>query len=136
MTAQDQLEIVKHHYALQAAGDHDAAEQFLTDDFVIEIPSYMPFAGVYRGRGAFRELIPIVVASAGVKDLRCVATTVGDDYAVQIVEFVLDGHDGPPTQVVEVIRFRGGQICEIRPFYFVPTPFIDAAARRAHHEQG
>ncbi len=130
MTPEEQLELVKKHYALNAAGDRAAAEELLTDDFFIEIPPYMPFAGVYRGKGAFRELIPIVVESASVTDMKFVATTVGDGYAVEIVEFTLAGHDGPPAQVAEVISFRGNQICEIRPFYFDPAPFIEAAAQR------
>jgi ketosteroid isomerase-like protein len=130
MNSEQQLELVKKHYALSAAGDLAAAQELLTEDFVITIPSYMPFAGVYRGKGAFRELIPLVVQSVGVTGMKFVATTVGDDHAVELVEFTLAGDDGPPFQVAEVIRFRGNQICEIRPFYFDPAPMIAAAARR------
>ncbi len=130
MTPEEQLELVDKHYALNAAGDHAAAEDLLTEDFFIEIPPYMPFAGVYRGKGAFRELIPIVVQTSSVTDMKFLATTVGDGYAVEIVEFTLTGHEGPPVQVAELIRFRDDRICEIRPFYFDPTPFIEAAARK------
>jgi len=130
VTPEEQLELVKKHYALNAAGDYPAAQELLTDDFFITIPSYMPFAGVYRGKGAFRELIPIVVETVAVTGMEFVATTVGGDYAVEIVEFTLAGDAGPPFQAAEVIRFRGNQICEIRPFYFDPAPMIAAAARR------
>jgi len=128
VTSDEQLELVKQHYALNAAGDYPAAEELLTDDFFITIPSYMPFAGVYRGKGAFRELIPIVAESTAVTGMTLVATTVGDDYAVEIVEFTLAAEPGVPFEVAEVIRFRGHQICEIRPFYFDPRPMIAAAA--------
>jgi ketosteroid isomerase-like protein len=130
MTPQEQLELVEKHYALTAAGDYAAAQELLTDDFSITIPPYMPFAGVYRGKGAFRELVPIVVETLGVTGMKFLATTVGGDYAVKIVEFTLGGYDGPPVQVLELNQFRGNQICEIRPFYFDPAPMIDAAARR------
>jgi ketosteroid isomerase-like protein len=130
MTPEQQLELVKKHYALNGAGDYPAAQELLTDDFFITIPAYMPFGGVYRGKGAFRELIPIVVKMVGVTGLKFVATTVGGDYAVEIVEFTLAGDAGPPFQAAEVIRFRGNQICEIRPYYFDPAPMIAAAARR------
>ena len=130
MTPEEQLALVKKHYSLNTSGDHAAAEELLTDDFSITIPAYMPFGGVYRGKGAFRELIPIVVESAAVTNLKFLATTVGDDYAVELVEFTLADHDGPPPQVAEVVRFRDDKICEIRPFYFDPGPFIEAAARR------
>lgn len=77
MTAEEQRKLVKRHYALSAAGDHEAAQECLTD------------------------------------------------------EFTLAGHDGPPVEVAEVVWFRGNQICEIRPFYFDPEPFIAAAARNS-----
>jgi len=131
MTPEEQLDLVKKHYALNKAGEHEAARELLTDDFSITIPHYMPFAGVYRGKDAFAELIPIVVKSVSVTDLKYVATTVGDDHAVELVEFTIAGHDGGPVEVAEVVWFRGDQICEIRPFYYDPFPFIEAAKRVA-----
>lgn len=129
MTSEEKLELVRKHYALNAAAD-PAARDLLTDDFFITIPAYMPFGGTYRGKGAFVKLIPIVRAMAEPIDLKFIATTIGGDHAVEIVEFTLAGDAGPPTQVAELIRFRGNQICEIRPFYSDPHPFIAAAARR------
>jgi ketosteroid isomerase-like protein len=131
MSPEEQLELVKKHYAFNAAGDYPAAQELLTDDFSITIPDSMPFRGTYQGKGAFQELIPLVVKAVPVERMEPVATTVGDGYAVELVEFTLAGDDGPPFQVAEVIRFRGNQICEIRPFYFDPAPMVDAAARKA-----
>jgi ketosteroid isomerase-like protein len=130
MTPEEQRQLVNKHYSLHAAGDFTAARELLTDDFFISIPSHLPFAGVYRGKDAFRELIPIVVEAVAVTDMKFVATTVGDGCAVEIVEFTLAGHDGPPVQVAELNLFRDNKICEIRPFYSDPTPWIDTAARR------
>jgi ketosteroid isomerase-like protein len=129
MTSEEKLELVKKHYALNGSGDNAAAQELLTDDFFITIPSYMPFGGTYRGKTAFRELIPIVVEAVAVAKLDFIATTVGGDYAVEIVEFTLAG-DPRKTQVAELIRFRGNQICEIRPYYSDPNVFIEATARR------
>lgn len=83
MTPEEQIELVKRHYALNASGDYAAAEDLLT----------------------------------------------GDDHAVEVVEFTFAGDDGVTVQNTEVIRFRGQQICEIRPFYHDPAPWIAAAAR-------
>lgn len=130
MTSDEKLALVRQHYALNQAGDHAAAQALLTDDFLIEIPDYMPFGGTYRGKGAFLELIPAVVNSVAVTGMKFVATTVGGDHAVEIVEFTLADDPAPPTQVAELITFRGHQICEIRPFYADAQRFIDAAARR------
>ncbi len=55
MTPEEQLELVKNFYTLNGAGEYLAARELLTDDFFITIPPYMPFAGVYRGKGAFRN---------------------------------------------------------------------------------
>jgi ketosteroid isomerase-like protein len=129
MTPEEQIDLVKRHYALNASGDYAAAEDLLTDDFFITIPSFLPFAGVYRGKKAFRELIPRVVEALAVAKIKSVATTVGDDYAVEVVEFTFAGDSGATIQNAEVIQFRGQQICEIRPFYHDPAPWIAAAAR-------
>jgi hypothetical protein len=116
---------------MNAAGDQVAAQELLTDDFFITIPPIMPFAGVYRGKGAMQQLIPIVADAVPLAGLDFVATTVGDDHAVEIVEFRLAGDDAEPFYVTEVIKFRGNQICEIRPYYFDPTRMIAAAQRKA-----
>lgn len=131
MKREEQLELVRKHYALNSAGDFAAAGELLTEDFSITIPSSMPFAWTCRGKGAFRELIPIVAQAVPIVRLQPVATTVGDDYAVELVEFTLAGDDGPPFQVAGVFRFQGNHIREIRPFYFEPTPMVDAIARKA-----
>ncbi|MBJ7593647.1 MAG: nuclear transport factor 2 family protein [Candidatus Dormibacteraeota bacterium] len=130
VTPEEQLELVKKHYELNAAGDRPAAEALLTDDFFITIRSSMPFGGVYRGKGAFRELIPMVAETVGLAGIKFVETTVGGDCAVEIVEFTLAGEAGPPVEATEVIRFRGNQICEIRTYYFDPGPMIAAGERR------
>lgn len=130
MNTEEQLELVKKHYALNSAGDLLAAQELLTDDFFITIPPCMPFAGVYRGKSAFRQLIPIVVETVVVAGIKHVATTVGEGYAVDIVEWTLAEDAGSPVQGAELIRFRGNQICEVRPYYFDPSPMIAAAVQR------
>ena len=138
MTPEEQLDLVKRHYALNYSGNHAAARELLTDDFTITIPSYMPFGGTWTGKDAFRDLIPHVRQAIAVKKLDFIATTVGGDYAIELVEFTLDGHDGPPLPVAEMIRFRDGKICEVRPHYYDPFPMIELAKRRmaAHESDG
>lgn len=38
MNHEEQLTLVKQHYALNFAGNHSAARELLTDDFEITIP--------------------------------------------------------------------------------------------------
>ena len=129
MTRDEQHDLVRRHYALNGAGDYDAAADLVTDDFLITIPDYMPFGGTYRGKGAFRVLIPKVREMVAVERLRPVATTFGDDCAVEVVEFTLAG-DASPTEVAELLLFQGDQIREVRPYYSDPGRFLAAAARR------
>ncbi len=128
MTPEEQLALVRRHYALNTAGDHAAARELLTEDFSISIPAYMPFGGEYRGQDAFRTLIPLVAETVGLASVKYLATTVGDDHVVELVEFSLA--DGSTVEATEVVRFRGDRICEIRPYYFDPRPMIAVAARR------
>jgi ketosteroid isomerase-like protein len=129
MTPEERRDLVGRFYSLNAKGERDAAEELLTDDFVITTPSYMPFGGTFRGKGAFRELIPLVASTIPLGKLDFLETTVGEEFAVELVDFTLDGHEGP-LRVAEVIRFRGEQICEITPFYFDPAPWIAAGKRK------
>ena len=130
MTQEEQLDVIRKHYDLNGAGEYKAAAELVTEDFVITIPPYMPFGGVYRGKGAFRELIPLVREAVAIAGIRPVTTTLGPDSAVEIVEFTFAGEDKATTQVAELIRFRGNQICEIRPYYNDPNPFLASAQGR------
>lgn len=129
MTREEKLDLLKRHYALNGAGDYRAARELLTDDFFITIPSSMPFGGTFRGKDAFVELIPRVVGAVVVTGLKFVETTIGDECAIEIVEFTFAGNSAP-TYVAELIRFRGNQICEIQPFYSDAHAFIAAAERK------
>ena len=128
MTHDEQRALVQKHYALNAAGDL-AAQDLLTDDFCLAIPSYLPFGGNYRGKNAFRQAIPAVVDAIGQPGLRHLATTVGGNHAVP-VEFTFSGAEDAPTQVAELFEFRGDKICEIRPFYSDSSAFLAAVQRR------
>ena len=81
------LQIVDDLYAATGAGNFDAAEEMLTDDFVITEADTLPFAGVYRGRTALRELYGKVMGMMDVAALNRVETTSGGDYAVTILSF-------------------------------------------------
>ena len=130
MTPEEQIELVKRHYALNASGDYAAAEDLLTDDFVITIPSFLPFAGVYRGPRALQQLFEIVMASAGVVGLDIHEITAGGDRVVALLDLLLEGT--PPVRVplAETFRVREGKVCEIRPYYYDPTPIVSAVAAR------
>jgi SnoaL-like domain len=120
------LQLVDDLYAATSVGNFDAAEQLLTDDFFITEADTLPFAGVYRGRTALRELYAKVMGMMDVSALNRVQTTSGGDYAVTILSFEFVDPDLAPAHLCERFRFRGGKVCEIRPYYFDPAVIIAA----------
>jgi SnoaL-like domain len=120
------LQLVDDLYAATGVGDFDKAEELLTDDFFITEADTLPFAGVYKGRTALRELYAKVMGMMDVSALNRVQTTTGGDFAVTILSFEFVDHALAPAHLCELFRFCDGMICEIRPYYFDPAPIIAA----------
>jgi ketosteroid isomerase-like protein len=120
------LQLVDDLYAATGVGDFDKAEEYLTDDFFITEADTLPFAGVYRGRTALRDLYGKVMGMMDVSGLNRVETTSGGDYAVTILSFEFVDPKLAPAHLCELFRFRDGKVCEIRPYYFDPAPIIAA----------
>jgi ketosteroid isomerase-like protein len=132
MTAPQILQFVDDLYAITAAGDWDKAAALVTEDFFITEADSLPMAGVYRGRHALRDLFSQVMGMMDVAGLDRVETTVGGDYAICILSFRFVDPTLAPAHLCELYRFRDDKLCEIRPYYFDPTPIIAAcAAKRA-----
>jgi ketosteroid isomerase-like protein len=128
----ERLALVNTLYALTGGGDWAAAEAHLTDDFFATEADHLPFAGTYAGKGGLRALFEKVMGMADVVDMQVHETTVGEDYAVTLVDLVFAQPVGSRVQIAEMFRFRGDKICEIRPYYFDPAPvFAAVEAKRA-----
>ena len=128
MTDDEKLAIVAELYASTGAGDFDTAESLLTDDFFIIEAEGLPMAGEYRGKTALRGLYAHVFGTLKVADLEPEGMSVGGDYVVNLISFRFENPDLASAQLAEVFRFRGDKVCEIRPYYFAPTPIVDAWA--------
>lgn len=131
MSHEQVLQLVDDLYAATGVGDFDKAEELLTDDFFITEADSLPFAGVYKGRTALRDLFTKVMGMMDVAGLSRVQTTSGGDYAVTILSFEFVDPSLAPAQLCELFRFRGGKICEIRPYYFDPASIIAACNAKA-----
>lgn len=131
MTAEDMQAMVTDLYAATGSGDWDRAETMLTDDFFVTEADPFPFAGVYRGKGALRELFTTVMGMMDVAGFDIVETTVGKDHAVTILSFTFTDPALAPAPLCELFRFRDGKVCEIRPYYFDPAPMLAACAAKA-----
>jgi ketosteroid isomerase-like protein len=127
----DQLKaIVQALYAASGQGDWGRAEAMLTEDFFVTEADHHPFAGVYRGKGALRELYGLLVNGTDIAGFDIQGITVGDDQAVTLVEIILGGPAAERVGLAELMRFRGDQVCEIRPYYFDTAP-LRRALRKA-----
>ncbi len=118
--------VVNALYEAAGRGDWTAAEAHLSDDLVISEAGSLPYAGIYRGKTALRELYAEVMTMMDVEGLHLIQITTGGDYAIALVEFVLKAPAGTRAQLAEVYRFQGDLVCEIKPFYFDAAPIVAA----------
>ncbi|WP_335743904.1 nuclear transport factor 2 family protein [Tardibacter chloracetimidivorans] len=130
MTASEIEAFVDDLYAATGAGDWDRIETMLTDDFVVSEADSLPMAGVYRGKGALKELYTKVFTIMDAAGLDRVQTTVGGDYAVTILSIRFADPSLAPAEICEMFRFRDGKLCEIKPFYYDPAPVVAACAAK------
>ncbi len=114
----DLKETVEQLYAHSAVGDFEAAATLLTDDFQVEMPSSLPFAGLYTGRMALSDLFPKVMGALGVTGMERGEVMVGDNSVSNKITMSFANPDTKPVEMLEVFLFSGNKICEIRPYYY------------------
>ena len=126
MTPDEIHDLIDALYDATGAGDFATAETMLTDDFFIEEAEGLPFAGIYRGKTALRDLFAQVMQMMDVASLERFQTTVGGDYAVVILQFNFVDPDLRPAELCERFKIRDGKVCEIKPYYFDPGAVVAA----------
>jgi len=131
LTDAEKLAIIENLYASTGVGDFDKAEEYLTDDFFITEAEPLPFAGVYKGKTALRELYTKVMGMMDVAGLEITQHCTGGDHAVTILQFSFADPALAPAPLCEMYHFRDGKVCEIKPYYFDPAPILAACAAKA-----
>jgi uncharacterized protein len=118
----DDLKAIVHAiYAAAGAGDWPAAEKYLSDTLEIVEAESLAYPGVFRGRGALRELYGIVLAHWADPQLEFHAMTAGDDYVVSLVTFHLTSRRSGrriAMPLAEVFQIKDGKVVRIQPHYF------------------
>jgi uncharacterized protein (TIGR03086 family) len=96
------------------SGDIDATMARCTDDVVFESTSPAPDGGRYEGAGAVRAVWDELFRSTRDLTFTEEESFVHGDRVVQRWQFAWTGDDGTPGHVrgVDVMRFRGGKLCE------------------------
>jgi ketosteroid isomerase-like protein len=116
-------------YRATGRGDWAKAATLMTPDIEIKEAASLPFAGVYRGVQAMRELFDTVRAT-GITGVEMHQATAGGDWVVVLLDLLFEG--SPPVRVplAEAFRLQDGKVCEIVPYYFDPGPIIKAVEER------
>lgn len=123
--------VVDAIYLAAAIGDYDAMEAYLTDDFRVEMSPALPFAGVFEGKGALRELFPSVMGALGVTNIERGEYMVSSDSVSYKAIMSVSAPEVEPLEMLEVFRFRGNNVCEIRAYYFNPHHVVSACEANA-----
>jgi ketosteroid isomerase-like protein len=130
MTPAEMLRIVDTLYTENSKGNFDLTETLLADDFFVTEADSLPYAGVFRGKRALRDLFTKVFSMMDVAGLDRIQATAGGDYVVEILRMRFADPSLAPAELAELFRFRDGKVCEIKPFYFDPGPVIAACAAK------
>jgi ketosteroid isomerase-like protein len=110
-------EIVLALYKATGKGDWVKAATLMTEDILITEAPTLPFAGVYRGVAAMRELFAQVRAT-GVVGIDMRQVTAGGDWVVVLLDLLYAGSPPERAPLAEAFRLTDGKVCEIVPYYF------------------
>ena len=116
-------------YRATGRGDWAKAATLMTPDILIKEAASLPFAGVYRGVEAMRDLFAAVRAT-GVVGVEMHQATAGGEWVVVLLDLLLEGNPPVRAPLAEAFRLQDGKVCEIVPYYFDPGPIIRAAEAR------
>lgn len=126
MSREEMTAFVDRLYAVAGAGDWESAAAMLTDDFIACEANSLPMAGDYRGKNGLRELFEKVMGMVDVVALDRTALVLNEDCAIAVLTMRFAEPSLAPAELCEMLRFRDGFCCEIKPYYFDPAPFIAA----------
>jgi ketosteroid isomerase-like protein len=116
-------------YKATSQGDWAKAATMMSDDILITEAVTTPFAGVYRGVAAMRELYAKVM-SMGVIGVDMRQATAGGDWVVVLLDLLFEGNPPVRAPLAEAFRFQEGKVHEIVPYYF-DTEVLTRVAGRA-----
>ncbi|MFC0202850.1 nuclear transport factor 2 family protein [Novosphingobium soli] len=131
MTPEEITDLVDRLYAAAGAGDWESANALLTDDFVAHESEALPMAGAYAGKTGLQDLFARVMGIVDVAGLERSDLLTGENSAIAVLTMRFADPALKPAELCEMFRFRDGLCCEIKPFYYDPAVFHQAAAAKA-----
>ncbi len=131
MSPEEIADLVDRLYAAAGAGDWDTANAMLTDDFVAYEADALPMAGAYRGKNGLKDLFARAMGMVDVVGLDRHDLLTGQDSAIAVLTMRFADPSLAPAELCEMFRFRDGQCCEIKPYYYDPATFHAAVKAKA-----
>lgn len=122
--AHDLVKLVENMYAATMSGDFEKFAEFLHPDFYVHESDALPFSGRFEGIEGFLKIFEIVFGiydDAGVEQKVICA---GPDHAMVLLDFNARNKttgEAFTTPMIEMFRFVGDKLIEIKPFYFDPS---------------
>ncbi len=121
--AQRNKELVLGALKSAQAGDVDKYLSAMHPDVQIHEPSYLPFAGLYKGHQGFHELKAQTKKIVDVSRMEIVSATADEERVVLLMRIPLRGSE-ERVLVTEHWRIENGLVVEVLVFWFEVPEFI------------
>lgn len=115
------IDIAKQFYEFSSSENKEKFDALLHPDFRVIESDNMPYAGTYKGADGFREIVSIVFGYFETLNVEPVVYTEGTDHVIALVNVEGVGKrrgEAFKSDLLEVFRFEGEKIIEIRPYYW------------------
>lgn len=113
--------IVKALYQCLATQDWETYQFHLHPEFRVVESDSLPYPGTFYGMDGFNKLFGIVLDQFSEFEPMPSRICAGEDHVMVWVDIKMTGRKSGKsihTQLIEVFRFSGDKLIEIRPFYF------------------
>lgn len=117
----NKIDIAKRIYACAVAGDWPGMEAYLHPDFAVVESASLPYAGTYKGVDGFREVARTVFTFFDRLAVEPRHYLEGDSHVVALVTIKGRGRyngDFFESDLLELFRFEGDKVIEIKPYYW------------------
>ncbi len=117
----NKIDITKQLYAFALAGDWDNFESHIHPDFAVIESAGLAFAGTYKGVSGLQKLVSSVFNYFDDLVIEPTHYMEGDDHVAVIIKLIAKGKKTGKlieSSVLELFRFEGDKVIEIRPYYW------------------
>lgn len=122
--AKDLERLIDEIYTATLSGDLETFEKYLHPEFSVHESDSLPFAGVFTGIEGFKQVFAVVFGIYDNVEVERKIVCTGKDHAMVLLDFngsCKETGEAFCTPMIEMFRFVGDKLIEIKPFYFDPA---------------